>query len=73
MWTLDLLTLRAAERGLTIWEIFYLLSIFLKTYLKEKCLLEARQQLAFKYFVNFRFIHKSELEIKSFHYDDVWC
>ena len=52
------LTLRAAKIGLTILKIFNLQKHFLKKYLKEKCWLEAKQQLLVKYLFNFRFIPK---------------
>ena len=44
------------------WEYFTQKSIFLK-HLKENCRLDAKQQLSFKYFVNFCFIHKLFLKV----------
>ena len=52
------LALRAAKIGLTILKIINLQKHFLKKYLKEKCWLEAKQQLLLKYLLNFRFIPK---------------
>ena len=55
---LNSLALRAAKTGLTILEISNLQKHILKENLKEKCWLEAKLQLSFKYFVNFRSVLK---------------
>ena len=47
-----------AKWGLTILEVFYLQKHFLENISKEKYWSEDKQQLSFKYFVKFRFIHK---------------
>ena len=47
-------TPRAPKTGLTILEIFYLQKYFFEK--KAQCLLEATQQLSFKYFANFPLI-----------------
>ena len=49
------LTLRAAKRGLTILEIFHLQTHFLENIWRRS---QAKQELSFKYFVNFCFIQK---------------
>ena len=55
---LNPLTPRVAKTGLTISEIFFQQKHFLGKKLKEKCLREIKQQLSFKYFVNFCLIPK---------------
>ena len=52
------ITLRAAKTGLTIFVKLFEWKAFLGKYLMEKCWPEVKQQLSFKYFLNFRFIPK---------------
>ena len=52
------LALRGAKTGLTILLIFFSQKRFYQKYLKEKCLSEYKQQLSFKYFMNFHFFDK---------------
>ena len=52
------ITLRAAETGLTLFLKLFERKAFLGKYLMEKCWPEVKQQLSFKYLLNFRFIPK---------------
>ena len=50
-------TLGAPKRDLTFLEIFYQQKHFCEK-IMEKCWSQAKKQLSFKYFVNFRFIYE---------------
>ena len=56
-------TLRAAQTGLPIFVLLFEQKAFWEKYLMEKCLPEVKQQLSFKYFLNFRFIPKLFLKV----------